>query len=233
MSRALVLLVFAMGFTASAAAAGPAVPDASVAASPKRPNIVLLIGDDHGWPYYGFMESPKVFKTRDGTVSAQSIAPTPNLDALATAGIVFTHGYSTVSVCVPALRTLLSAAEWHPVQWNQRIDRIGEERSLGERGQASISRFIRTLPRELGRYGYLTWRGGEMWEGSISDAGFTHGNKGRLKQAQWFGRKGWSTASCGSTGDPAIPCAARFDRPPSRWGHGSRDAVALCPPSRR
>ena len=44
-------------------------PPAAAAATGRPPNIVLLIGDDHGWPYSGFMG--------DGLVR------TPNLDALA------------------------------------------------------------------------------------------------------------------------------------------------------
>ena len=40
-------------------------------APPDVPNIVLIIGDDHGWPYFGFM--------------GDEIVKTPNLDALAEA----------------------------------------------------------------------------------------------------------------------------------------------------
>ena len=42
------------------------------------PNIVLIIGDDHGWPYYGFM--------------GNTIVETPTLDTLAMGGMVFSNG---------------------------------------------------------------------------------------------------------------------------------------------
>ena len=65
------------------------------------PNILFIIGDDHGWPYAGFMGDPFV--------------QTPRLDALASSGTTFSYGYSTASVCVPSLQTLLTGL--HPHQW--------------------------------------------------------------------------------------------------------------------
>lgn len=173
-----------------------------------RPNIVLVIGDDHGWPYYGFMDSPQEFATSAGPVAAHDIAPTPNLDALAAAGVVFTRGYATAPLCVPSMRSLLSASGLHSIQWLQRTDRVREIAHIGNAIGSSASGFFRTLPRELSRHGYLSWKGGKMWEGSLAEAGFTHGIEGNLGAAQEFGREGWDTASCGSTGDPAVPCPA-------------------------
>ncbi|SVE04195.1 uncharacterized protein METZ01_LOCUS457049, partial [marine metagenome] len=43
------------------------------------PNIILIIGDDHGYPYFGFMGSDDVI--------------TPNMDTLANSGVLFTDGY--------------------------------------------------------------------------------------------------------------------------------------------
>ena len=180
----------------------------SVASGADRPNIVLVIGDDHGWPYYGFMESPQQFATTAGPVMAHDIAPTPNLDSLAADGVVFTRGYSTAPLCVPSLQTLLSASGLHPIQWSQRTDRVREIWHVGTALGNSASGFFRTLPRELRRYGYLSWKGGKMWEGSLAEAGFTHGIEGNLGGAQMFGRDGWNTATCGSTGDPQVSCPA-------------------------
>ena len=64
-------------------------PPAAAAATDRPPNIVLLIGDDHGWPYSGFMG--------DGLVR------TPNLDALAASGTTFVNAHSPSSLCQPAL----------------------------------------------------------------------------------------------------------------------------------
>ena len=48
------------------------------------PNIILIIGDDHGYRDFGFMGS--------------DVALTPRLDAMAAEATVFTHGYATASV---------------------------------------------------------------------------------------------------------------------------------------
>jgi arylsulfatase A-like enzyme len=57
------------------------------APSAERPSIVLIIGDDHGHPDFGFMGSP--------------VVETPHLDRLAAEGTVFTRGHNTASVCGP------------------------------------------------------------------------------------------------------------------------------------
>ena len=58
------------------------------------PNIVLLIGDDHGYPYFGFMGSEYV--------------KTPNMDKLASSGTVFRNGYVPDNHCRPSLATLVT-----------------------------------------------------------------------------------------------------------------------------
>jgi len=72
----------------------------------RSPNVVLIIADDHGYPYFGFMGS--------------ELVETPNIDRLAREGTVFTHGYSTASACRPALMSLLTGL--HPEQWRARLD---------------------------------------------------------------------------------------------------------------
>lgn len=46
-----------------------------------RPNIVLIIGDDHAWTDYGFMGNAAV--------------RTPHIDKLAATGLTYTRGAST------------------------------------------------------------------------------------------------------------------------------------------
>jgi len=176
-----------------------------------RPNIVLLIGEAHSWPDFGFMESPKTLQTSDGAVSAQSIAPTTNLNDLAASGVVFTRGYSSAASGRMALQTLLSASGLHPTQWDTRRSALQAERPLGKTGLGSPARYFRTLPRELLRYGYVSWRGGRLWDGTRAEAGFTDGaaflsDIGPAGHS--FGRQGWSAASCGSTSDATVACPA-------------------------
>ncbi|MBP2686102.1 MAG: atsA 17, partial [Deltaproteobacteria bacterium] len=73
-----------------AALAAPAI--ASAADAPRRPNIVIILGDDLGFADMG---------------SFGSEIRTPNLDSLATAGVRFTHFYTHAS-CSPTRSLLLS-----------------------------------------------------------------------------------------------------------------------------
>ena len=59
-----------------------------------RPNIVLMIGDDHGFPDFGFTGSRYV--------------QTPNLATLAANGNGFLRAYRTTSHCRPSLASLPS-----------------------------------------------------------------------------------------------------------------------------
>lgn len=143
----------------------------------ERPNIVLIIGDDHGYPDFGFMGSPYV--------------ETPQLDRLAAEGTVFTHGYNTASVCLPSLRTLLTGLYPHQFSARRRLlRRLGVRRSAPE----WIRVFV-TLPRQLATRGYASFQAGKHWEGDYASAGFTDGMlkpgeslKGR-SMSRWLGRK--------------------------------------------
>ena len=67
---------------------------AGCARPPAPPNIVLVYVDDLGWRDAGFMGS--------------SYYETPNIDALAEAGIVFTNAYSNAPNCAPSRASLLT-----------------------------------------------------------------------------------------------------------------------------
>ncbi|MEW6271428.1 MAG: sulfatase-like hydrolase/transferase, partial [Thermodesulfobacteriota bacterium] len=143
-----------------------------------RPNVVLILGDDHGWPYSGFMGDPYV--------------RTPHLDALAAGGTVFDNAHATASTCVPSLRAVLGGV--HPVQWDREIAAL--EARIGPFGLRQGVTHVRTLPRELARHGYVSWEGGKMWEGTFAQAGFTHGlatapGTAYTNVGQGFGRDGF------------------------------------------
>jgi uncharacterized sulfatase len=118
---------------------------------------VVIIGDDHGWPYAGFM--------------GDDVVKTPHLDTLAGEGVVFTTGYNTASSCQPSLRSLLTGL--HQVQWRARRQALrGEGRA--EPGVERIRDFM-TLPRLLAGRGYVSFQGGKHWEGGFAGSGFTAG----------------------------------------------------------
>ena len=64
------------------------------ASAQERPNLLLVYVDDLGWRDVGFMGS--------------DFYETPNLDGLASQGLVFRHAYSSAANCAPARACLLS-----------------------------------------------------------------------------------------------------------------------------
>lgn len=150
-----------------------------VGCPPPPPNIVLIIGDDQGWPHSRFMGDPYV--------------TTPSLDRLAQRGTLFTNVHNTASVCRASLITLLAGAE--PQQWLEKLDRL--ENALGPIAAREEVVYYRTLPRELAELGYRSWEGGKMWEGTFAQAGFTDGlalappRNPFTNDGANFGRDGW------------------------------------------
>jgi len=125
----------------------------------ERPNIILIIGDDHGWPYFGFMGDP--------------VVSTPQLDALARGGTLFPNAFVTSSSCRQSLLTLLTGL--YPLQWNARLRALRAQRIRRPR-YTEIVDFV-ALPRLLGEAGYRSFQGGKFWEGRYQNAGFDEGTK--------------------------------------------------------
>jgi uncharacterized sulfatase len=124
----------------------------------RPPNIVLIIGDDHGYRDFGFMGS--------------EIAHTPHLDRLAAGGVVFPFGYSTASVCRPSLRTLLTGL--HPIQFDRRQQQRIRDGIPGS-PRTPLRDLFHTLPELLAQRGYASFQSGKFQEGAYQNAGFTHG----------------------------------------------------------
>lgn len=135
------------------------------ACSRPRPNIVLVVADDHGYPYAGF--------------SGSELVRTPNLDALAAQGTRFTRAFTTASSCRPSQRTLLTGL--YPQQWLATA-RARPRRREDRHGWDDVRHFA-TLPGLLAAHGYATFQGGKLWEGrTFQDAGFGAGTKDPLPE---------------------------------------------------
>ncbi|MCP4035694.1 MAG: sulfatase-like hydrolase/transferase, partial [bacterium] len=132
---------------------------------PTPPNIVLVIGDDHGYTDFGFMGSP--------------IAHTPELDRLAQEGVAFTHGFNTSSACRNSLLSMLTGL--HPIQWDARRQQLLRAGIVHAENQL-ITEFA-TLPRLLGERGYVSFQAGKYWEGAFSSGGFDAGTTEPLPDA--------------------------------------------------
>jgi uncharacterized sulfatase len=145
-------------------------------ADAKRPNIVVIISDDHAWTDYGFMGHPHI--------------ETPRLDKLAEQSAVFTRAYVPTALCRPALATFATGlyAHQHKTSGNDpallpsmagpkpkaRKGEPAEYAALREKLIAHIDRHP-TIARLLGQHGYLSHQSGKWWEGSYQRGGFTHG----------------------------------------------------------
>jgi uncharacterized sulfatase len=130
---------------------------ASSAGERRRPNVVMIVGDDHGWPDFGFM--------------GHDVVQTPRIDRLARDSAVFPHGYVPTSLCRASLATLLTGLYPHQHRICCNDPPAGAER-------AEMHPFIKNspaLPRLLGEAGYRSLQTGKFWEGHYSNAGFTDG----------------------------------------------------------
>jgi arylsulfatase A len=73
---------------------------AAFAAEP-RPNILLILSDDHGWSQVSQTMNPGVPEAQSSYVR------TPNIDRLGREGLRFSSGYSPAPLCTPTRRSIL------------------------------------------------------------------------------------------------------------------------------
>lgn len=156
------LLLFA---AVTLGAAEPAIPAA-------RPNILMIISDDHAWFDYGFMGS--------------KIVSTPNLDRLAAESRVFPRGYDTNSLCGPSLASILTGrhVHRHGITGNDPVLPPGKPASARQTDAAFIQgreKMVQLfqqsplLPRLLTEQGYVSLQTGKWWMGEYKTGGFTEG----------------------------------------------------------
>ncbi len=153
------------------------------------PNIVLLIGDDQGYPYFGFMGADYV--------------QTPNMDQLAASGTLFKNGYVPKNHCRPSLQCLMTGTL--PIDYEKAVEQrlhnhTMKMRFASAKDQANWERNFRhhamkefkTLPKILAEKGYRSFQGGKWWEFHYENGGFTDGmttgwtEEDRKAGGKWF-----------------------------------------------
>lgn len=102
----------------------------------RKPNVVVIVGDDLGW----------------SSISAQgSDIPTPHIDSLGKNGVRFTNGYVSCPVCSPTRAGLITG------RYQQRF---GHELNPGPPGQAEDNFGLplteKTFPQYMKELGYAT-----------------------------------------------------------------------------
>jgi arylsulfatase A-like enzyme len=140
--------------------------------SAERPNIVLIVSDDHAWSDYSFMGHPHV--------------RTPHIDRLARESIAFTRGYVPSSLCCPSLASIITGLYPHQHKVTSNDPPVppgmaGRDFHASEafrRGRETMNTHLEavpTLPRMLGELGYVSLQTGKWWQGDFRRGGFTHG----------------------------------------------------------
>lgn len=144
----------------------------SLLAADQRPNVVLIIADDHAWTDYGFMGHEHV--------------QTPHIDRLASQSLTFKRGYVPSSLCCPSLATIISGLYPHqhkvtsndpPIPANMKPGEFQKSAAFTD-GREIMNRHLEavpTLPRLLADRGYLSLQTGKWWQGNFRRGGFTHG----------------------------------------------------------
>lgn len=202
----------------------------SFSAETAKPNVILIISDDHGFNDYGFM--------------GHEIVKTPHLDSMAAESLLYTRGY-VMPVCSPTLACLLTGKmpSANGITGN---DLSGGRSKPGQR-EALREQLLGnslTLPKAVTEAGYLTFQTGKIWNGTYQQMGFTHGmtnTPGRHGDAGLdIGRKGMKPIydfieTAKAEKSPSSSGTRRSCRTPrtTRPSGCSRNTVARGPPRRR
>ena len=164
---------------------------------PKKPNVLLILTDDLGW------QDVKCYD-----IDQPSPFETPNIDKLATEGVLFWQGYSPATVCSPSRGAILSGK--HPVRLERTSVRGGHPPLPFNYGSTMISPWMRgaldtkeiTIAESLKTNGYKTGHSGK-WHVGIAvtdypepkDQGFDFSKHGFGSHKRMKDRtKGFSTS---------------------------------------
>jgi arylsulfatase A-like enzyme len=135
MTRRLILVLLAF-------AAGPAASGAQPA---RKPNVLVIVGDDMGFADTGFQGCTDI--------------PTPHLDALAKGGVKFTNGYVSGPYCSPTRAGLMTG---------RYQTRFGHEFNPGG-GKAGLPTTETTIADRFKAAGYATGLVGKWHLGSAPE----------------------------------------------------------------
>ena len=122
-----------------------------LAGNAKKPNIVYILADDLG---YG-----------DLSCFGQQHFETPNIDALAAGGMVFTQHYSGSTVCAPSRSSLMTGLHTGHTAVRGNLE-------IKPEGQYPLPEDVPTLPKLLRKEGYVTGAFGKWglgYPGSVGD----------------------------------------------------------------
>lgn len=137
LANSVCVLVYALSIILSPAGGSSAAAAEAAQETPTlRPNILLAIADDWGWPHASAYGDP--------------VVKTPTFDRLAREGVLFEHAYVSSPSCTPSRGALLTG------QFHWRLDGAANLWSVFP------DRFV-TYPELLQDAGYAIGRSGKAW----------------------------------------------------------------------
>jgi arylsulfatase A-like enzyme len=86
----------------------------ALAATEKRPNILIFLSDDVGWAEFGFQGGKDI--------------PTPNIDSIAKNGVRFTQGYVAATYCSPTRAGLMTGR--YPTRFGHEFNSVARQAGL-------------------------------------------------------------------------------------------------------
>ena len=155
---------------------------ATAAAAP-RPNILLIVADDLGYGDIGCFRGAATWKTVEPAPASVKPAATPNIDRLASGGLMLTDFHANDSVCSPTRAAIMTGRYQHRsgmvnvlgqlAQATKKVARPGEQPYLGLRLSET------TVAEVLHEAGYRTacfgkWHLGPLPDLHPMDQGFDH-----------------------------------------------------------
>lgn len=120
----------------------------------QKPNIILIMSDDHGWFDVGFNGNTEI--------------KTPNMDALATKGTILDRFYSASAVCSPTRASLLTGR--NPLRIN-----------IPYANRGHLKREEITISELLKKHGYVSGHFGKWHLGTLTHSELDSNRGGRKK----------------------------------------------------
>lgn len=140
--------------------------------APKKPNIIFILTDDLGYGDVGAFFQNQRKKEGD---RSEPWTFTPNLDKMASEGMMLTHHYAAAPVCAPSRGSLLTGlSQGHANVRNNQFDKaLADNHTLGNVLQNAGYRTAAI--GKWGLQGDIRWdKNGDMWPAHPLERGFDY-----------------------------------------------------------